>query len=80
MMWGYGAGMGWVMWLIMGTGVVAFWVLVVLLIRAILPGRDRSAEIGPATTDPTALLKERLARGEITPEEYEVRRKLIDQP
>ena len=79
MMWGYGANMGWVMWLIMGTGVVAFWVLVVLLIRAILPGRDRGVEARP-TVDPKSLLKERLARGEITPEEYETRRKLIDQP
>ena len=75
MMWGNGWGMGWGGWLVMGFGTVAFWVVVVLLIRALLPssGGDRLRR----SADPLDILNERLDRGEVTPEEYEQRRRLI---
>lgn len=76
MMWGNGFGMGWGMWLVMGGGTLAFWLVVVLAIRALLPGRDRTNPAGDRP-DPLTLLKEGLARGEVTPEEYEQRRRLI---
>ncbi len=77
MMWGNGYGMGWGMWLVMGTGTIAFWVVIVLVVRALLPGRDGGRSNVSANPEPLALLKERLARGELTPEEYEQRRRLI---
>lgn len=75
MMWGNGYWTGW-MWLVMGVGTLVFWVVVVLVVRALLPNH------GPSNTeaqlpDAVTLLKERLARGEVTPEEYEQRRRLI---
>ncbi len=78
-MWGngYGMGWGWGMWLLMGVGMIAFWVVVIFVIRALLPGRGGSKDAAAARPDPLTLLKERLARGEITPEEYEQRRRLI---
>ena len=76
MMWDYGHSMGWVMWLVMGLGVLGFWVVIALVVRALLPGR--AARTGaPPGPDPLSVLKERLARGELTPEEYEQRRRLI---
>ncbi|AKT50722.1 SHOCT domain-containing protein [Arsenicicoccus sp. oral taxon 190] len=75
MMWGNGYGMGWAMWLLMGGATLAFWLVVVLLIRSLLPNRGTSpieTRLGPLT-----LLKEGLARGELSPEEFEQRRRLI---
>jgi putative membrane protein len=47
----------------------------VLVIRALLPaGRVRQES---TRTDPLTLLKESLARGEVSLEEYEQRRRLI---
>jgi len=67
--------MGWWMWLVMGGGALGFWVVIVLVIRALLPaGRVRQES---TRTDPLTLLKESLARGEVSLEEYEQRRRLI---
>jgi putative membrane protein len=77
MMWGNGMWGGW-MWLVMTAGTVAFWVVVVLVVRALLPGRpERSGDA--QRPDALTILRERLARGEVTVEEYEQRRRhLID--
>jgi putative membrane protein len=75
MMWGSGFGMGWAGWLVMGLGTIAFWVVVVLVVRALLPTGGTPAPKGHA--DPLGVLNERLARGDVTPEEYEQRRRLI---
>ncbi|KAB7740632.1 SHOCT domain-containing protein [Nostocoides sp. F2B08] len=75
MMWGEGYWSGW-MWLVMGAGTLTFWVVVILVVRALLPTRGpQSGE--PPRPDALTLLKERLARGEVTPEEYEQRRRLL---
>ena len=75
MMWGDGYWSGW-MWLLMGAGTLTFWVVVILVVRALLPNRGpQSSE--SQRPDALMLLKERLARGEVTPEEYEQRRRLI---
>ncbi len=76
---GWGHDMGWIGWLVMWLTMVAFWGLlaagVVWLLRTIRPA-DREAT---ATTAPTArqILDERLARGELTEEEYLRRRDLL---
>lgn len=76
MMWGNGAGMGWWMWLVMGVGTLAFWIVIVLAVRTLLPGRGHQAA-DPQRSEPLTLLKERLARGEVSPEEFVQRRRLI---
>ncbi|MBC7308475.1 MAG: SHOCT domain-containing protein [Tetrasphaera sp.] len=75
MMWGDGYWNGW-MWLVMGAGTLTFWVVVILVVRALLPNRGPQGS-EPQRPDALTLLKERLARGEVTPEEYEQRRRLI---
>ncbi len=73
-MWNYGmhaAGWGWWVWLLMLVGTVAFWVAVAWFVRSLLqdrPGRHNSGST--AASDATRILDERLARGEITPEEH----------
>lgn len=75
MMWGNGYWTGW-MWLVMGVGTLLFWVVVVLVVRALLPNHG-SSNTEAQRPDAVTLLKERLARGDVTPEEYEQRRRLI---
>jgi len=82
MMWDYGYGMWW-MWipgillalLIIG-GIVA---LVVLAVRSTgssaLPPDTKPADVDPARR----ILEERLARGEITPEQYRELRSTLDE-
>lgn len=76
MMWGHGDGMTWWMWLSMGVGTLAFWVVVVLAVRDLLPGQKKVAH-PPPRPEPLTLLQERLASGELSPEEYEQRRRLL---
>ncbi|MBN9607967.1 MAG: hypothetical protein BGO26_06275 [Actinobacteria bacterium 69-20] len=77
MMWGFGSGAGWLMWLSMAVGVVAFWVIVALVIRALWRGSRGERQVGAARPDPLTLLQEGLARGEISPEQYEQRRRIL---
>ena len=69
MMWNW--GMGWLGWLFM----MGWWVLVVAAIVWLV-----RAAPGPAHRSTTArsLLDERLAAGEVTLEEYQVRRRVLD--
>ena len=68
MMWGYGPGMGW-LGALMGLGLVAFWVTVVVgmvvLIRLLVRPSSPPPTAGPETT-----LADRFARGEIDADEY----------
>jgi putative membrane protein len=66
----------WGMWVLLIVGTAAFWALISLAVRALYTGGDTS---GSQTSDhPRTLtasqaqirLQERLARGEITAEEY----------
>jgi putative membrane protein len=73
-MWMYGTA--WWMWLLMGAGMIGFWVVVVLTVKALL--EDRRPET-PATPDPTQVLEVRLARGELDADQYLRLRSLIQQ-
>lgn len=75
MMWtnGWMNGMGGQWWLLLALGTVAFWAVVVLVVRSLLQGGTRQ----PPPADPLRLLDERLARGDIDREEYQQRRRLI---
>ncbi|WP_131103850.1 SHOCT domain-containing protein [Ornithinimicrobium sufpigmenti] len=66
--------MGWGMWLLMAVSTVAFWGLVLLVVRALL---DVPRGARPDSSAPFLLLQERLARGELTPEQYEQHRRLL---
>jgi len=69
---------GWGWWLLMSVGMVAFWTLVlyaiVLVARAAAPGRSRHDD----AEAPTEVLRRRLAEGQITVEEYERLRGVLD--
>ena len=64
-------GMGPWGWLIM----FVFWALVILSIILVIRATDRPHKQG--NDQPLRILDERLARGEIDPEEYEERRRTI---
>lgn len=84
MMWDYGYGMGWG-WILILFGLLAVAALIVLVVRSFTAGPP-SPPPGPPPThgrppqsNARAILEERLARGEITPDEYrEIRRALDD--
>lgn len=70
---GWGHMMGWGWGWFGGLGMLLFWVVIIALAVVLLRGR------GPVQTrpDPLDILKERFARGEISKEEYEERRKIL---
>jgi len=71
-------GAGW--WIVMSLGMIAFCGLVIWAVVAVLRGTWPSSRTD-ADTPPAEILKRRLARGEITTEEYEqLRDALRDDP
>ena len=72
MMYGYDMGAGWLIMLVFWAFVIALFVwLALALSRARVP-RDDSGSAGALR-----ILEERLARGEIDPEEFRIRRDAI---
>jgi len=71
MMWEYGPGMGW-LGALMGLGMVAFWVTVVVGMVVLIRLLVRPSP-PPPTAGPEVTLAERFARGEIDAEEYRAR-------
>ena len=76
----HGAGWGW--WILMSVGMVAFWAaviyLVVWLVRGAPPAR-RQEPTETSTETPLDLLQRRLAAGEISVDEYNERRQVLEQ-
>lgn len=72
MMWGWNWGWG------MGIGMVAFWVFVAVLVWALarMPHTHAPHEDKPTAED---ILAERFARGEISAEEFEERKRVLAQ-
>lgn len=71
MMWYWGGGVHWWAWLLGLVGMLAFWAVIVWAIWYFVSGMTRGpAEPPPAPSDAKRILDERLARGEIDPEEY----------
>jgi putative membrane protein len=74
MMWYYG-GAGWAGWLFMGLSMIVFWgALILLLLWAV---RSFNRPVEPRSSAALSILQERLAKGEITPEEFAQRKQLI---
>lgn len=76
-MWcGTHTGFGWLGWTLMTVGMIAFWGLIAWAIVALVRGGSASGK--DAVTRPEEVLAGRLARGEISTDEYVRARKLLD--
>jgi putative membrane protein len=76
-MWcGTHTGLGWAGWTLMTLGMIAFWGAIVWAVIAVL--RARNAYRQPPSARPGEILSGRLARGEITEEEYVRARDLLE--
>ena len=77
-------GGGWAWWQagLMWVAMIAFWALLIWAIYALVSGITRRDQAGPGGQpqpgDARRILDERLARGEIDPEEYQRLRDLLD--
>lgn len=73
MMYGWNDGGAWWTWLVMDAGFIVFWALVIFgmfaLIRTLGRGHEASS-LNPPVSEPEAILRERLAKGEIDEEHY----------
>jgi putative membrane protein len=80
MMW-WNGGAGWAGWLLMSVGMFAFWFLVIIAIRMLLPGvGDDQADRRRGRAEPQEPLREldeRLARGEMDVQAYRACRELL---
>ncbi len=72
---GMGGMMGGMMWWPMLLGMLLFWTLVIVGI--VLLVRLLWNRVDGRTTDALSILQERFARGEISPEEYQERRSVL---
>jgi putative membrane protein len=79
-MW-YMHDIGWGWWLLMSVGMVAFWGLVVYGVLSVARGEALGRSREPRSESADEVLRRRLAAGEITVEEYQrVRSVLEDSP
>jgi putative membrane protein len=76
MMWGTGWG-SWILGLLM---MVLFWSGLVALVVLALRGRDANRRLDGGTSHPDAraILEERFARGEISQDEFDERRRVLE--
>lgn len=79
MMFWYGGGWAWWQAGLMWAGMIAFWGLLLWAVYAVITSVTRRPGTGPGhgSKDARQILDERLARGEIDPEEYQRLRDLI---
>jgi putative membrane protein len=79
MMWYWSGQVHWWGWFLGFLGMVVFWGLIVWAIWYVVAGATRRGEHAPARgeLDAKRILDERLARGEISPQEYEHLRDLM---
>lgn len=55
------------------------WILFIVVVVWLLSSRNIAGRNRPARTTPLDILQERFARGEINKEEYEERRRVLEQ-
>lgn len=77
MMFWYGNGWGWWQGALAMVGMVAFWGLLAWAVYALVRGGGHSHVERGGAPDARAVLDERLARGEIDPDQYRAMRELI---
>ena len=73
-------GGGWVWWQagLMWAGMLVFWGLLIWAVCALITSLTRRTGLPHGSGDARSILDVRLARGEISPEEYQRLRDLID--
>ena len=71
---------GWGWWLLMSIGMVAFWGVVIFGAVWLLRGGSPQRPGQPSPERPQEILERRLARGEISVEEYERLTATIERP
>jgi putative membrane protein len=77
MMWYWGTGVHWWMWLLGFVGMVAFWGLIVWAIWSVVTSGNGQPEHGQNHGQAQRILDERVARGEIDADEYRRLRDVI---
>ena len=78
MMFWYGSGWAWWQAGLMWVGMIAFWALLIWAVYAIVTNLTRKPGPEHRGDDARSILDQRLAQGEISPEEYQRLRDLID--
>jgi putative membrane protein len=77
----YMQNLGWGWWLVMSVGMVALWALVIFGVVALARGgfgaRDRESRAEAPSASAVDILDRRLASGELSVEEYEERRAVL---
>lgn len=68
-------GAGW--WIVMVLGMVLFWGLVAVAVVWVVRELGRGGSRTPGREDPLEVLRQRLAEGQISVEEYEERRRVL---
>ena len=76
----YMHGIGWGWWLVMSVGMIAFWALVIYGIGWLVRGGSLTEPREALRESPEAILRRRLAQGEISVEEYDRLRDAIERP
>ena len=77
-MWcGAHAGLGWVGWTLMSAGMIAFWGLIIWAVISLVRPAGRPGT-KPSELRPEDVLANRLARGDISADEFERARSLLD--
>jgi putative membrane protein len=73
-------GGGWAWWQagLMWAGLIVFWGLLIWAVYALITNLTRKPGPGHGEDDARGILDRRLARGEISPEEYQRLRDLMD--
>jgi putative membrane protein len=74
----YMHGIGWGWWLLMSIGMVAFWGLVIYGIVWLVRGQSSQPREPEVREHPDDVLKQRLARGEISIDEYDQLRQALE--
>jgi putative membrane protein len=75
MMWWNGEWNAWA-WLVMSTGMIVFWGLVLWAVLSVIRGSSTPSG-RREVSDPEQILEQRFARGEIDADEYEHRREVL---
>ena len=79
--WGWDGHMNGGWWILMGIGMLLFWVLIILaivwLVRSLIAGRPAGRSPSPGERTPLEILDRRLAEGSISLQEYEERRRVL---
>ena len=77
MMFWYGGHWAWWQGGLMWVAMIAFWGLLIWGVYALITNLTRKPEVRDGSDDARRILDQRLARGEISPEEYQRLRDLI---